>query len=70
MPVADCRKEHFNSHCKLEMKMAEFLDYWKKRMQRERERDRGGEREGKGEREREPAGTDSLLYLKDWHLVK
>ena len=59
VPVADCRMEHFDSHSKSEMTMAEFLQYWRRRMQREPEEGAGEERE-----------KEALLYLKDWHFVK
>ncbi|XP_060064308.1 2-oxoglutarate and iron-dependent oxygenase JMJD4-like [Ylistrum balloti] len=29
-PVADCGQKKFSSHCKEEMMMSEFLDYWKR----------------------------------------
>ena len=56
VPVADCGKEHFNSHSKSEMKMSDYLDYWKGNMEAG-----AGDREKKDER---------LLYLKDWHFVQ
>lgn len=31
VPVADCGREHFNSHAKLTMRLAEYLDYWQQR---------------------------------------
>lgn len=31
VPVADCGREHFNSHAKLTMRLADYLDYWQKR---------------------------------------
>ena len=58
MPVADCAKEHFNSHRKSEMKMADYLNYWRRHMQRDDGEDTAAERE------------KDLLYLKDWHFVK
>ncbi|CAI8058000.1 2-oxoglutarate and iron-dependent oxygenase JMJD4, partial [Geodia barretti] len=32
VPVANCSKEHFNSHRKSEMRMADYLDYWRRHM--------------------------------------
>ena len=31
MPVADCGHEHFNSHCKNNMKLNDFIEYWQKK---------------------------------------
>ena len=55
VPVADCGKEDFNSHCKTEMKMSDYLEYWRNCME--------------GEGGSGSTGRD-LLYLKDWHFVK
>lgn len=30
VPVADCRKKEFSGHAKKQMKMKDFLDYWRK----------------------------------------
>lgn len=31
VPVADCSHEHFNSHCKNNMKLNDFIEYWQKK---------------------------------------
>ena len=70
--MADCSREQFNSHCKSEMKMAEYITYWRDLMERDRRAEKiskgggGGERRGGGG---EGKGA-ALLYLKDWHLLK
>lgn len=58
VPVADCSKEHFDSHCKKEMKMADYLDYWRRHMVQ------------RGNETGEVKKDEGLLYLKDWHFVK
>jgi hypothetical protein len=66
VPVANCSKEHFDSHSKSEMRMADYLDYWRRHM--------ASGKAGRGEDEENgPAGSkegEGLLYLKDWHFVK
>ena len=63
MPVADCSKEHFDSHCKTEMTMADYLQYWRGLNQR------GGGAVDEKREEREER-EEALLYLKDWHFYK
>ena len=66
VPVANCSKEHFNSHRKSEMRMADYLDYWRRHMAM----GEAGRCEGE---ENGPAGGkegEGLLYLKDWHFIK
>lgn len=52
VPVANCQKEYFNSHKKLELGFHEYLDYWIQRVQNDREN----------------SSDEKILYLKDWHL--
>lgn len=72
VPVADCSREQFSSHCKSEMKMAEHLTYWRGLMEEEERAGKilkgggGGEGRGGGGEGKETA----LLYLKDWHFLK
>nr|KAG5702396.1 hypothetical protein BaRGS_027483 [Batillaria attramentaria] len=54
VPVADCKKKEFSAHVKQEMKMWEFLTYWKQLQ------DAG---------ENGDVHSDSL-YLKDWHFTR
>lgn len=48
VPVADCGKQYYNAHEKLDMRFHEYLDYWNDETGR--------------------SDTESMLYLKDWHL--
>ena len=67
VPVADCSKEQFDSHCKKEMKMADYVQYWRGLVQRE------GGSEGVGlerREEKKEKREEALLYLKDWHFYK
>ena len=67
VPVADCCREEFRSHCKTEMKMADYLAYWGRLMEEESEGGGGeGGSRGVGRKKKETA----FLYLKDWHFHK
>ena len=73
MPVADCSKEYFDSHCKTEMKMADYLHYWRSCMQREgglQREERGVVADVSAAVVNEKRMHSSLLYLKDWHFYK
>ena len=51
VPVADCREQQFDSHCKTEMKMSDYLCYWRSLVEgREREEGGGRGEEGRGGR--------------------
>lgn len=52
VPVANCHREYFNSHEKLDMNFHEYLDYWNDRLTKDRA----------------DVCNTKLLYLKDWHL--
>lgn len=54
VPVADCGLDHFSTHPKSEMKMADYLAY----LAEQREQAERGDI------------TKKLLYLKDWHLAR
>src|ERR1700744_3091624 len=36
VPIADCTKQHLNSHQKFQMNFYDFLDYWAMQMKREK----------------------------------
>ena len=55
VPVADCGREQFSAHPKSEMKMADYLKYWRSLLLKEEE---------------QSDSVEGLLYLKDWHLAK
>ena len=67
VPVADCSKAHLDSHCKTEMKMVDYIQYWRGLVQREGGSE--GVAVGKREEVKEERG-ETLLYLKDWHFHK
>ncbi len=82
VPVADCSHETFSTHPKSEMKLAEYIDYWRTLVD-EPETERSAGPEGGARRSRkECTGEDSkkirqsaeglkkLLYLKDWHFKR
>lgn len=54
VPVANCSKQHFNSHEKSEISLHKYLDWWKEFVVSNHNPEIAGE----------------LLYLKDWHLQK
>lgn len=53
VPVANCSKQHFNSHEKSETHLHKYLDWWEKYAASNHQLEDNNE---------------ELLYLKDWHL--
>ena len=75
VPVANCSEKQFDAHCKSEMKMSEFLDYWKSHIkEKEEEKSRKKERDTRRENGESNLTNDetrqNLLYLKDWHFCR
>uniref|UniRef100_A0A182M2N8 Jumonji domain-containing protein 4 n=1 Tax=Anopheles culicifacies TaxID=139723 RepID=A0A182M2N8_9DIPT len=55
VPVADCGKQHYNSHEKIELTLFDFLQYWE-----------SNESNGRDQSMQEIQRNQ--YYLKDWHL--
>lgn len=62
VPIANCQKNYFNSHEKIELNFGEYLNYWHERIQHDRNEKRNCT-DNNGN-----VVEDKLLYLKDWHL--
>lgn len=70
VPVANCSREYFNSHMKLEMSFHEYLDYWQKKSQQVKDCNEVANENGSNLNSNfgEPTVKEDNLYLKDWHL--
>ena len=55
--VADCMKNHFSTHQKTDMTLAEYLEYWQAH-------------QSEGCQKGLSTIGDQLLYLKDWHFTQ
>ncbi|XP_053677723.1 2-oxoglutarate and iron-dependent oxygenase JMJD4 homolog [Anopheles nili] len=54
VPVADCGKQHYNTHEKIQLALFDFLNTW--------------ETEGMNDHQTSPLEQRGRYYLKDWHL--
>ena len=58
VPVADCNREQYGSHVKIEMSLGDYLDYW---LEDIHSRSSDGDTRN---------GPRRILYLKDWHFCR
>lgn len=65
VPIANCRKEYYNSHEKNDLSFQEYLSYWRERINNSNLNAPTGTVDNNGN-----CVEDKLLYLKDWHLKR
>lgn len=67
VPVADCTQCHYSTHPKTEMLLSEYIRYWKSHDNGSHPNPSACDQSCNDDYLRGEANT--LLYLKDWHVV-